>query len=243
MARRAHRAPGVRDAAVAERAGAGDGDGALLEVSPPPVGVEADDVVREQPVVDSLAEPLRQDAPVVALRPWDVHEMGEQRSGADSAHDPGSEIEVVVVEEDRRRRSGCSGRGIELFDNRRRKGAIHGPVALLPGRLELAAEVRLSTETPEIVLGEPQQRIRYHVVERVVGLAVVPDQAQPKPGAVVCLLGKGGAAGLGRHEPVLIRHRARDPDHVLRAEQPPERGREPAGAPLRNPVPVLVAAV
>ena len=53
--------------------------GARLEVPPPARGVEADDVVREQPVVDRLAQPRRQHVPVVALRPRDVDEVREQR--------------------------------------------------------------------------------------------------------------------------------------------------------------------
>ena len=51
----AHRASRVRNAAVPELPGSGEGDGALLEVPAPALGMKADDVVREQPVVDGLA--------------------------------------------------------------------------------------------------------------------------------------------------------------------------------------------
>ena len=93
----------MHNAARVERSGPGDRDGALLEVPAPALGVEAHDIVCEQTVMDRLGESLRQDVPVVALRPRDVDEVREQRIGADGPHDPRREIEVVVVEEDRRR--------------------------------------------------------------------------------------------------------------------------------------------
>jgi hypothetical protein len=63
--------------------------------------VEADDVVREQPVVDRAPDPLGQHAPVVGCGHGMCTKCASARPAA-LAHDARREIEVVVVEEDRR---------------------------------------------------------------------------------------------------------------------------------------------
>ena len=79
---------------------------AAEEVPRPALGVEADDVVREQALVDRAADRLGQHAPVVGLRPRDVDEVGDASPRAlRSRTKRRRRVEVVVVEEHGRRRA------------------------------------------------------------------------------------------------------------------------------------------
>jgi hypothetical protein len=69
------------------------------EVRAPAARVEADDVVREQALVDRTPDAVGQHGPVVGLRPRDVDEVGERRLGGPLAHEPRREVQVVVMEE------------------------------------------------------------------------------------------------------------------------------------------------
>ena len=79
------------------------------EVLAPAVGVEADHIVREQPVVDRNPDRLRQDRPVVRPWPGNVHEVRQQGVRPGAADEPRRKVEVVVVEPDRG--VGLCGRG------------------------------------------------------------------------------------------------------------------------------------
>ena len=100
----------------------------LGEQPAPALRVEADEVVRQQSVVDRPAHVGGQDAPAVGAHPRDVDEMHEPSIRTPVPDVPRREIEVVVVEEDRRARIGR-----ELVDDRVGKAAVHLRVPLVPG--------------------------------------------------------------------------------------------------------------
>ncbi len=132
--------------------------------------MEADDVIRQQPVVDRVAHLRRQDPPVVRLGPRDVDEVRERRVRRLFSDEPRRQIEVVVVEEHR-----GVGFGLELFENGGGEAFVDADIPLLPGVAEAVVERGGVGELPEVVLEEPQHRIRDHVVEPVVGRFVVGD--------------------------------------------------------------------
>jgi hypothetical protein len=143
-----------------------------------------------------------------------VDEVREQRVRGTLADEPRGEVEVVVMEEDRR-----LGLGLELLEHRLREGLVDGRVAAVPGVLQGDVDRRLVGELPEVVLQEPEHRVRHDVVEPVVGRLVVGDEPQPERRAVASALVDRGAAGLDRDRPVLVAHGARDPRHVVMRDE------------------------
>ncbi len=207
------------------------------EVPAPAVRVEADDVVREHALVDVPPDRAGEDAPGVALRPRDVDEVAQRRVGDPLANEPRREVEVVVVQEER-----GVGLALELLDRGRGEGPVDGDVPVTPGALQLVVDVRGACQRPEVVLEEPQRRIRDHVVEALVGQLVVGDETQ----AVARAVARGlvdRSPGLLRHEPVLVGHRARDPGHLVVRDEAAQRRHEPAAAAPHDPPPRVVAPV
>jgi hypothetical protein len=144
------------------------------EVSAPTVGMEADDVVRQQAVVERDANRLREDAPIIRLGPGDVHEMPQRGVRSAGAYEARREIEVVVVEAD-----GCLGLGVQLVDDRVGEVGVDRDVTLVPREMEAAVEIGHVSEIPEVVLQKPERRVRDDVVEPVVGGLVVGDEPEP----------------------------------------------------------------
>ena len=142
------------------------------EVQPPLVRVEPDYVVRQHALVDRAPDPVREHVPVVRLRPGNVDEVREQRIRCLLPHHARREVEVVVVEEDRR-----LGLGLELLEDRFREALVHARVALVPGVLKRDVDRRRVGQLPEVVLQEPQHRVRDDVVEPVVGDLVVSHES------------------------------------------------------------------
>ena len=208
-----------------------------LEALAPARRVEADDVVGEQPLVDRAPDRLREDAPVVGHRPRDVHEVRHQRVGSLLAHERGRDVEVVVVEEDGRVRLplqlGHDGVGEPLVDR---------DVALAPRVVKAVVDVGRAREAPEVVLDEPQHRVRDHVVVPVVGGRVVRDQVEPVRRPAARHLVHRLAAGLLRYDTVLLGHGARDPGDLLVLDQAAE-GRDEAPAPAPGDAPAAGVAV
>ena len=81
------------------------------ERPPPALGVKADDVVREQPLVHGDPQLGRERVPVVRLRPRDVEEVRRHDFGSRLPHQARREVQVVVVEENR-----GVGLAVELLD-------------------------------------------------------------------------------------------------------------------------------
>ncbi len=121
----------------------------------------------------------------------------------------------------------------KLLDDRVREGAVDGQIALRPGEVQPVVDVRRLDEAPEVVLSEPEDRVRDDVVVKVVGLRVVRDQPEPVRRAVARGLLQRLGAGFGRHDVVLGAHRARHPGHVLVRDEAPQRGDKAAPAPAR----------
>ena len=203
----------------------------------PALGVEADHVVREQPLVNRDPRLGRQRMPVVRLRPRDVDEVGSHRVWPRFPHEARSEIEVVVVEE--HLRLGLPG---ELVERCRGESLVDRHVTLLPRPVERGVKGRRSAKTPQIVLEEPEGRIRDDVVVGVVRLGRMRHEAKAIVGAVARGLGER-ALVLGGKRAVLVAHRARDPGHVMAREQAAERRDEPAAAAPCHSFAVVTAPV
>ena len=137
---------------------------AAQEAAAPAQRVEPDDVVREDPLVDLLADLEREHVPVVRLRPRDVHEVLQRRVRLRVPDMPRREVQVVVVEEHRR-----AGLTVELVEHRRGEVPVHDLVPLRPRAVQPVVEARLVLQVPEVVLDEPERRVRDDVVEPVVG--------------------------------------------------------------------------
>jgi hypothetical protein len=198
--------------------------------------VKADHVVRQQPFVDGLPDRIRQDAPEVRLRPGNVHEVRERRIGALVADEPRRQVQVVVVEEHRR-----VGLRVQLREHGVGEGGVHRHVAVVPRVMEAAVDVRRIRQRPEVVLEEPEGRVRDDVVEPVVRRRVVRNHPQAVgrsvPGDLVDRLARRFAG----HRAVLLGHRARDPRHVVMGDEAAESGHEAAAAPARDARSFLVA--
>ena len=207
------------------------------ERAPPALGVEADDVVCEQPLVHGHPQLGRQRVPVVGLRPRDVEEVRRHDVGPRFPHQARREVQVVVVEEDRR-----VGLAVELLHRRSGQRLVDRHVPVAPGLVQLRPEVRRGAQAPEVVLQEPERRVRQHVVEAVVGGWIVRDEPQPIRRAVRRLLAER-AVLLGRDCSVLLGHRARHPGHVVVGKQAAEGRHDPAAAPPRNAASVGVTRV
>ena len=87
-------------------------------------------------------------------------------SGRSLAHEPRREIQVVVVEE-----HGRVGPAVELLADRVRERAIHRRVGVPRGNVDRIGQLG------QRVLDEPERRVRDDVVEAVVRLRIVRDQA------------------------------------------------------------------
>ena len=171
-----------------------------MKFSAPAARVEADQVVGEQPVVDRSPDPVGEHVPVVGLRPGDVDEVREQRvrrarRGRAAARGRGGS---------RGRRPPPRARASSSSSTACAKVSLTWRVAAVPRVLERDVDRRLVRELPEVVLEEPEHRVRDDVVVPVVGRLVVRDEAQPERRAVARLLLDRGAAGVDRDRPVLV---------------------------------------
>ena len=204
---------------------------ALQEVAPVGAGVEADDVVGQQPAVDLGAHLRREHAPGVRLGPRDVDEVVQEDVGLLAPDDLRQRVEVVVV--DHHDRVLLVG---DLLQHGLREVVVDGLVAVLE-RLDLvAADVRRVALVPEVVLDEPEHRVGDDVVEAVVGLVVGLDEAHAERAALGRLDLERVAAVLARDLDVLLGHRGGDPDRVAVRGQARQRGHEPAGPALDRAV-------
>ncbi len=210
--------------------------GGAHEVQPPALGVEAHDVVGEQAFVDGPPDRIRQDAPQVGLRPGDVHEVGERRVRALLADEPRRQVQVVVVEEHRR-----VGLRVQLCEHGVRERGVHRHVAFLPRVVRPRIDVRCIGQGPEVVLEEPEGRVRDDVVEPVVGRRIVRNQPEAVrrsvPGDLVDRL----ASRFARDGAILLGHRACDPRHVVMRDEAAESRHETAAASARDALSVLAA--
>ena len=139
---------------------------------------------------------------------------------------------MVVVEEDRR-----VGLPVELFEHGSREAGVDLDISVVPRGVKAAVDRRRVRELPQVVLDEPEHRIRHDVVEPVVRLLLVRDETQSERRTVTC--------GLGERRPdervILVGDRARDPRHVVQRKEPAQGRDEPAAAAPGGSLAVLVA--
>jgi hypothetical protein len=197
-------------------------------------GVEADDVVRQHPLVDRVADPRRQDPPAVRLRPGDVDEVVEEGVGTLCADHPGGGVEVVIVQH----HQGVLP-AVDLGEDRLGDVLVDGLVAVVPGVDLLPADVRRVGDVPEVVLDEPEDRVGDHVVEAVVGVGVAAHQPHPVVDPVQLLFDR--FARLVRHRDVLVGHRRGDPERFAVGDESGQRGDQAAAAATDGALAALVA--
>ena len=222
----------------AVQVGADHGRSCLGEQPPPALGVKADEIVRQQPVVHRPAHVRRQHAPAVEAHPGDVHEVRKSRVRAALANESRREVQVVVVEEHH-----GAGLLLELVDDCVCEAAVHLHVAAVPGLVERLVESRRSHEIPEPVLDEPQHRVRNDVVVAVVRGRIVRDEPQPERRLASRNLVEGAVVGLLRDGAILVADRAGDPRHVVVRREAVDGGDEAAATPAGNATARFVAAV
>jgi hypothetical protein len=192
--------------------------------------VEADDVVRQQPPVDPLAHPPREDPPAVRLRPGDVHEVVEEGVRARLADPRRARVQVVVVKHDQR-----LGVVLDGVEHGRGDVRVHRLVPVFERVRLLLADVRRVGEVPQVVLDEPQDRVRDHVVEAVVGHRIALHE-QDVVAHPVELLGRRPPRRLPAHLHVLLGHRRGDPQRAPMRDEPAQGGYEPAPAAPHGPL-------
>ena len=175
-----------------------------------------------------LADLRGQHAPVVALRPGDVHELVQERAGTGGAHVGGDEVELIVVQQHQRVAPvGRAAREAHLIDHGLRELPVHHHVAGLPGVHLLGADVRVPAEVPEVVLDEPQHRVGHDVVVLVVGLGRRGDV----PHAVLLAVQRHlHGRALGGEATLRVAQRRRHPRAGVVAQHLGEHGDEAAGA-------------
>ena len=181
----------------------------------------------EQAREDLLADPRRQHAPGVGLRPRDVDEVVQEHVRARAAHEVGERVEVVVVDH-HHRLVGV----LELLDDRPREIFVDDVVAELERLDLLAADVRRVRQIPQVVLDEPQHRVGEHVVEAVVGLRVADDQAHLVLAAGRRAHRERAAAVFARDLGVVLAHRRGDPDRAAVGGEARQRRDQAARAAL-----------
>jgi hypothetical protein len=107
--------------------------------------------------------------------------------------------------------------------------------------VEAGIDVRRVGERPQVVLQEPERRVRDDVVVPVVGGRVVRDEPQPVRRAVAGHLLDRLALRLDCDGPILVGHRARDPGHVVMRDEAAQRGHEASATTFGDALALLVA--
>ena len=165
---------------------------------------------------------LGQHRPAVGADPRDVDEVRDARVRPRLADEGRHEVQVVVLDEERR-----AGQGVELLHRGRGQRAVRRDVAVGPGGAQVGRRVAL--ELPEPVLDEPEHRVRHHAVVRRVHLGCELDQVQPEGGLPEPLLARAAGGDLA----VALPERGRDPGDVVTVDERPQGGDEAASAPHR----------
>jgi hypothetical protein len=101
------------------------------------------------------------------------------------------------------------------------------------------ADVRGVRQVPEVVLDEPEDRIRDHVVEAVVGQGVALHQKHVVLDPVELDLHRLPAR-LAAHDQVLVGHRGGDPQRPAMSDQPAQGRNQAATAAPQRAAPVLI---
>ena len=197
-------------------------------------GVEPDDVVREQPAEDLLPHPAGQNPPAVGLRPRDVDEVLQEGVRPRRADQTRARVQVVVVEHHQR-----PVLAVDLAQHRLRDVAIDDLVAELPRVGLIAPDVGRVGQIPQVVLDEPQDRVRDHVVEAVVRQRLALHQQNLVVHPAKRHLHR--PAGLGADGNVLVGERRRDPQRAPMRDQVGERAHQAAASAAHDPIALRVA--
>jgi hypothetical protein len=142
---------------------------------------------------------------------------------------------VVVVEED-----GSVRLRLELGDHGVGETRVDGDVPLLPGEMQPAIEIRRVRQVPQVVLQEPQRRVRDDVVEPVVRRLLVHDEAQAVRRPIAGRLLDRVAAALLGDGTILLAHRGCDPGDVVQGDEAPQRSHQTAPTAARDSLAALV---
>ena len=197
---------------------------ALQEVAAIGASVEADDVVREDAAVDVLTDRRGEHPPGVRLAPRDVHEVMQERVGPGPADQGREGVELIVVDH-----HDWPLDVPDLLQHGPRQILVHDVVAELEGLGFVTADVRGVGLVPQVVLDEPQQRVREDVVEAVVRLGFRGDQLDPVLAAARGADRERMAAVAFGHRHILIGHRRGDPGDVAMGRESDQCGHKAAG--------------
>ena len=140
---------------------------ALQEIPAIAPRVKADDVVGQDSPVDLLADHRGQHAPGVRLAPRDMHEVVEEHIRADAPDQSRQGVQVIVVHH----HDGPL-ESLDLVHHRPREVLVDRVVTELERLGLVAPDVRRIREIPQVMLDEPQHRVRGDVVEAVVRVGV-----------------------------------------------------------------------
>ncbi len=128
---------------------------------------------------------------------------------------------------------------VEPLQHRLGDVVVDGLVAVAPRRLLVGTDVGRVREVPEVVLGEPELRVRDDAVEELVRGRVGGDEIDPVGAALELDLGR--PARLAGDGDVLLGHRRGDPEHLAMGGEPGQRRHQPAAAAGDHPVAVGIA--
>src|SRR5205807_5375680 len=112
------------------------------EVADVATGLEADDVVAENPLDDGIAHPARKDLPVLRRGPGDMDELLQAGVGDGLTHHRGNAVQLVVLDQHQRGPRGS----LSLDCNPLREEPVDVLVAVAPGAFGAGVENRLATE-------------------------------------------------------------------------------------------------
>jgi hypothetical protein len=163
-----------------------------------------------------------------------VDEVVEEGVLAAAAHPLGHQVEVVVLDH----HGGPTAERLHLLGHRVGELVVHGHVPVLEGVALVPGDVGLVAQVPEVVLDEPEERVRDDGVELVLLVRVELQHADPKPRTLAFDI-EGAALVLPSHLHVLVAECGAHPHRAFEvARQPRQRRDQTAVAPLRLAFPV-----
>jgi hypothetical protein len=128
------------------------------------VGLQTDDVGREQAIHDLLAHVARQHLPVLRSRPWNMDEVLKDRIGKLATDESGNQVKVVIVREDQGTLAATACLANDLLGEE----LVDPTVSLVPGEVGTVVEHGGLGQVPEVVLNKPEQRVGDRVVVKVI---------------------------------------------------------------------------
>ena len=194
------------------------------------LGLERDEVVADEAQHEFLTHPPGQHPPCVGLGPRYVDEMREGGIGTEAAHHAANHVQVVVVDHHRARARVL----IHRLDDCIGEGRVHNPVPVLERSAFRDRDVRRVRQIPQLVLDEPDDRVRDHRVVPFEAVVIEVEQLYSLLGGPLgdTIVDEDALGCLESDRPVPVRARRADPYAVgqmgcERAQRRDETARAP----------------